>query len=259
MDNKGINGAGIAHIWKKATLTFAKKEDLNNSSGDGVNSTFNVNAVGTLEVDLSTMAVTVKSITNADKTISEIIGAALSGEQVVLNVDVSASAKELFEIPLDIDFDGNIYFTLTTLNSLSETSFSTVSDLSGAGVPVCTRVSCDTENNWSVLSVPMLSGASDSTFLVSAYGSVSMIDGIISISVSSVSYTFEEIISAYNSGKNISLIADTNTGSRMHFCLVSVDSESINFTCSAHAGDSFMFIGVAINSDNSITVFNKIV
>ncbi len=133
---------------------------------------------------------------------------------------------------------------------------------------VCMQMSCIlTADGYSVIYVNPLPtmedlsglGSGGNSFLVTAYGAVSMGSNGISISVSNVSHTYAEILTAYNAGKNISFVADTNTGSKMSFCLSSVDASSINFSCAAHAGADFLMIGIGINSDGTITVFNKMI
>lgn len=100
-------------------------------------------------------------------------------------------------------------------------------------------------------------GGGDNSFVVTGYGLISMSENGINLSVSNISKTYAEILSAYNSGKKISLVADTNSGDKVHFSLVSVSGTSVNFTCTAHAGDSFLIIGIVINNDSTINVFTK--
>lgn len=218
-------------------------------STDSGNNNFRVTATANLTSDTGGI------LTDISHSFAEIEAAKERGECVYLDIDISQMSQNqrvnlclvsYMDSALLI-FGGSIYtgemcMQLTCILTVDGNSpfyinqLATIEDLAGLG------------------------GGADNTFVVTGYGSVSMDNnGNINLSVSNISHTYSEIIAAYNSGKNISLVADTNTSDKMHLTLVSVNAASINFTCAAHAGTSFMFVGIGINSDDTITAFNKMI
>ena len=128
-----------AHNAAGARITGTAVFGSSQSGGDN-NSTFIVNAIGTVTADLEKNIVLVDQITSVDKTVAEIMEAAMSGKSVRLCLDITASVKEIMGVPAEMKVSAILYFNLTILTSIVDVIFSAIIDFTGSGIPVVTRI-----------------------------------------------------------------------------------------------------------------------
>lgn len=152
--------------------TLAEGSTAHNSNGEqitgravfggGGDSTFVINAIGSIGVTgifdnagTSKQVIVLTALNNVDRNVADIMAAALSGKQVVLNVDVTEEVKSIYGLPPEYEALCNLYFNLTILTSVSDVTFSAIVDFTGEGTPVITRVSGYLNDTWGVTSVPL--------------------------------------------------------------------------------------------------------
>lgn len=140
--------------WQSYTMPLDNEND--SQSGVGDNSTFIVNAVGTLAANIETQVIMIDKITSVDKTVASIMDAARSGKTVRLCLDITSSLKEALGLPADFEADCFVYFDLTVLTSVSDVVFSAIVDFTGSGIPIATRINGKLNNEWSCISVPII-------------------------------------------------------------------------------------------------------
>lgn len=154
----GDMGATLPQEQNSANMASAVRT-IPQSGGGGDNSTFIVNAIGTVIADFEKSIIMVEQITSVDKTVAEIMEAALSGKSVRLCLDVSASLKELFieimGLPAETEITAILYFDLTILTSIMDVIFSAIIDFTGSGIPIVTRIQGTLDDLWGCTSVPL--------------------------------------------------------------------------------------------------------
>lgn len=141
MGKKFLDENGLSHLWDKITATFVKKDELNGNGG-GDSSTLIVKAVPTL--DFSSGSIVFSGIASIDKGVDEILIAANSGRNVLLEFNVG--------INLGIVQYARSVMTLYSDNNMN---FDGVFDMSGQGSPFFIRVTGSNKNGYDDWTVSM--------------------------------------------------------------------------------------------------------